>query len=79
MKRKQIRAPSEALSPAEGGDRKKSQTVARKSQQKTSSAATSTPAVANEPQDPIEKVLQHLSSVKQKLSNRARFMIMDLE
>jgi len=81
VKRKQVRAPSEALSPADGGERKKSQTVARKSQQKTSSsAATPTPAQASDQgQDPIEKVLQHLSSVKQKLSNRARFMIMDLE
>jgi len=82
VKRKQqTRGPSEALSPAEGGERKKSQTVARKSQQKTSSsAATPTPAQASDQgQDPIEKVLQHLSSVKQKLSNRARFMIMDLE
>lgn len=48
-------------------------------QQAQTPTAAAIAAAADQEEDPVEKIFTHLSGIKSKLSNRVRFMIMNLE
>jgi len=81
-KRKSVKASDTAPPPppaAAATDKGRKTKAQHKGQPQQQQSAQPPPAQAEAEAEPIEKIFSHLSTLKAKLSNRVRFMIMDLE